>query len=40
MELFSLAWSLLTSPLLLLSAVFGSLTLYVGSSLHTTSKPV
>ena len=29
-----------TSPLLLLSAVFGSLTLYVSSPLRTTSKPI
>lgn len=29
MELFALAWALLTSPLLLLSTIIGTLTVYV-----------
>ena len=29
MELFALAWTLLTSPLLLVSTIFGTLTVYV-----------
>jgi hypothetical protein len=40
MELFALAWALLTSPLLLISTIFGTLTVYVKKPSHSPPTPL